>query len=91
MEDIGVANDVAGAGRADQDEIDVLSNQRLKKACQALREAVGFSSAKLITLTPCADQIAVAPASPKATLGPVGAQVRAAARELHDHGAQTPQ
>jgi hypothetical protein len=36
-----------------------------------------------------ADRIAMASASPQATLVAVGVQVRAAARELHDHGAQT--
>ena len=70
-----------------------------RKARQAFFDTVGFSSAKLITFDAVLavqpgdllgelHRIAMAPARPEAALAAIVAQMRAAARELHDDGAQ---
>jgi hypothetical protein len=99
MQDVGIAHDVVGAGGADQDQIDVLGNQRLQECLPRLlgggRVLVGevYDLDAVLAMEPRqllgkAHGVAVAPSGPEPALAAVGAQMRAAARELHDRRAQ---
>src|SRR5262245_13110566 len=95
MEDVGVADDVVGAGRAHQRQLDVLSDQRREERPPGLardrRILVGkvdhldavlaMQSSKLGSES---FRIAMPPACPKSALATIIAEVRAAARELDD-------
>ena len=99
MQDVGVAHDVVGAGRADDQHRHVLGDHaRRGRRAMPSSTTVGFSSARLISSTPCSRcsqaiscanvlGIAVPPAGPETALAAIIAQMRTAARELHDHGA----
>jgi hypothetical protein len=99
MQDVRIAHDVVGARRGHQDEIDALGDQRLQERLPGLlrrgRVLVGevddldaVLAVEARQLPGEAHRVAMPPACPEPALAAVGAQMRAAARELHHHGAQ---
>ena len=97
MQDVGITHDVAGAGRAHQQYGHVFGNQRLQKNLPHAPGAGGQLIGKVdqlhaVLAVEAGDflgklhRVAVAPLGPEAALAAVAAKMRAAARELHDHG-----
>lgn len=97
-QEVGIADDVIGAGGADDGHLDLFGDQRLKKRLPGAPGGGGVSIGEvdefdaLLAHQPGdfarqPDRIAVAPAGPESALPAIGAKMRATARELHDHGA----
>src|SRR6476469_7267754 len=97
MEDVGVANDVVGPCRSDQDEVDVFCDQGLQKRepnflrngrifvgeIDHLDAMLAVEARQFLCEQ---DGIAMAPSRPEAALSAIVAEVRATARELDYHG-----
>ena len=95
MQHIGVPDDIVGAGRAHQDQRNVLGNQGFEKGppgllryrrvlVREIDDAHAVLAVETRELRGEADRIAVAPARPKTALAAVAAEMRTTARELHD-------
>jgi len=99
MQIVGVAHDVVGTCRTDEDDVDFFGDQRLEERDPGApgdgRVLIGKIEDldAVLAIEACdlggkADRITVPPSGPEAALAAVVAKVRAASRELNDDGAK---